>query len=175
MPTFLIAAFLLTFFIVRVVRVVSRAHLLSVPVREQQEVTIAQAGTVVLCTQSPLLSTRFARLTFELAMENGVALESRKSWFHARSSGMKWVRREEQRYEVPFGGRYLLRVHGLDPARLPDENHQIVLMRPHLTRSIGCVLGILLSSGLLTGSLVLFGLSLTGRSPSPPQEQRGTV
>lgn len=54
-------------------------------------------------------------------------------------------------------------------------NHQIVLMRPHLARSIGCVLGILLSGGLLVGSLVLFGLNLTSSSPNPPPESRETV
>jgi hypothetical protein len=48
-------------------------------------------------------------------------------------------------------------------------------MRPHLARSIGCVLGILLSGGLLVGSLVLFGLNLTSSSPNPPPESRETV
>jgi hypothetical protein len=164
-PVFVIAAALLIFFILIVVRVVKQAHLLSVPLVAQQEIEFAEPGRVVLCTQGPLLSRRFAGLDYELA-GNGIPIEGRTTWFHSKTSGFSWVRMEAKSYKIPWPGRYTLRIKGLEPGIATDPEHQIVFMRPHLARSIGCVVGIVLSGILFIGSIVLFFLRLSSRGGS---------
>ena len=154
-PLFIISVALLGYFILSVIRVVRQAHLFSVPVIEQQEIELTEAGRVILCTQGPLLSFRFAKLDYELT-GGGIPIEGRTTWFHAKTSGFSWVRMEVKTYRIPMPGRYLLRIKGLDPGSIADSKHQIVFMRPHLARSIGYVIGIVLTGLLSIGSIVLF-------------------
>jgi len=63
-PLFAISAALLCFFILNVIRVVRQAHLLGVPLLEQQEIEFAKEGRVVLFRQGPLLSFRFANFDY---------------------------------------------------------------------------------------------------------------
>ena len=162
-PLFVISAALLCFFILSVIRTVRQSHLLSVPLLEQQEIQFAEEGRVVLCTQGPLLSFRFAKLDYELVGDNGMPVEGRTTWFHSRTSGLSWVRMEVKSYRIPMPGRYTLRIRGLKPGSSADSEHQIVFMRPHLARSIGYVIGIVLASLLFIGSIVLFFLRLVSR------------
>ena len=155
MPLFIISVALLGYFILSVIRVVRQAHLFSVPVIEQQEIELTEAGRVILCTQGPLLSFRFAKLDYELT-GGGIPIEGRTTWFHAKTSGFSWVRMEVKTYRIPMPGRYLLRIKGLDPGSIADSKHQIVFMRPHLARSIGYVIGTVLTGLLSIGSIVLF-------------------
>jgi hypothetical protein len=164
-PLFLISAALLGFFILNVIRAVKQAHLLSVPLLEQQEIEFAEAGRVVLCTQGPLLSTRFAKLDYELTGD-GVPIEGRTTWFHSKTSGFSWVRMEMKAYKLPRPGRYILRIEGLQPRSTPDSEHQIVFMKPHLARSIAYVIGIVLTGLLFIGSIVLFFGRLLSRDGS---------
>ncbi len=164
-PLFLISAALLCFFILSVIRTVRQAHLLSVPLLEQQEIEFPSEGRVVLCTQGPLLSTRFAKLDYELTGD-GVPIEGRTTWFHSKTSGFSWVRMEMKSYWIPRPGRYILRIKGLDLGRTPDSEHRIVFMKPHLARSIGNVIGIVLTSLLFIGSIVLFFLRLVSGTGS---------
>lgn len=154
-PLFVISSALLCFFILGVIRVVKQSHLLRVPLLEQQEVEFVEAGRVVLCTQGPLLSFRFSKLGYELTGD-AVPVESRTSWFPAKTTGFSWVRMEVKSYRIPRPGRYILRINGLEPGSTPDSEHQIVFMRPHLARSIGYVIGIVLTSLFFIGSIVLF-------------------
>ncbi len=154
-PLFVISVALLAYFILSVIRVVRQAHLLSVPVIEQQEIEFIEAGRVVLCTQGPLLSFRFTNLDYELTGD-GIPIEGRTTWFHAKTSGFSWVRMEVKSYRIPRPGRYILRIKGLEPGSTADSNHRIVFMRPHLARSIGYVIGIVLTGLLFIGSIVLF-------------------
>ena len=165
-PLFIISAVLLCFFIINVIRSVRQAHLLSVPLLGQQEIQFAEEGRVVLCTQGPLLSFRFAKLDYELTGDNGMPVEGRTTWFHSRTSGLSWVRMEVKSYRIPMPGRYVLRIKGLEPGSTADSEHQIVFMRPHLARSIAYVIGIVLTSLLFIGSIVLFFLRLLSKDGS---------
>jgi hypothetical protein len=165
-PLFIISAALLAFFILSVVRGVRQAHLLSVPLVQEQEVQFAEEGRVILCTQGPLLSFRFAKLDYELTGNNGMPVEGRTTLFHSRTSGLSWVRMEIKSYRIPMPGRYILRIKGLQPGLAVDPEHQIMFMKPHLARSIGCVIGIVMSGILFTGSIVLFSLRLSSRAGS---------
>ena len=160
MPLFVISAALLGFFILSVIRVVKQAHLLSVPLLEQQKIEFAEEGRVVLCTQGPLLSFRFANLDYELTGE-GIPIEGRRTWFPGKTSGFSWVRWEVKSYRIPRPGRYVLRIKGVEPGSIPDSEHRIVFMRPHLARSIGYVVGIVLAGLLFIGSIFLFFFRLT--------------
>ncbi len=160
-PLFFIAVALLVYFILSVIRVVRQAYLFSVPVIEQQEIEFHEEGRVVLCTQGPLLSFRFAKLDYELIGKNGMPVEGRTTWFHSRTSGLSWVRMEVKSYRIPMPGWYTLRIKGLEPGSTADPEHQIVFMRPHLGRSIGYVIGIVLGGVLFIGSIVLFFLRLS--------------
>jgi hypothetical protein len=164
-PLFIISVALLVTFILSVIRVVRQAHLLSVPVIEQQEIEFSEAGRVILCTQGPLLSFRFAKLDYELT-GGGIPVESRTTWFHAKTSGFSWVRMEVKAYRIPMPGRYLLRIKGLEPGSAGDSDHQIVFMKPHLACSIGYVIGIVLTGLLSIGSIVLFSLRLFSKDGS---------
>lgn len=164
-PLFVISAALLCFFILSVIRAVKQAHLVSVPLLEQQEIGFASEGRVVLCTQGPLLSTRFGKLDYELTGD-GVPIEGRTTWFHSKTSGFSWVRMEMKSYSIPRPGRYILRIKGLEPGGTPDSEHRIVFMRPHLARSIGYVIGIVLAGLLFIGSIVLFFLRLVSKEGS---------
>jgi len=164
-PLFFISVALLVYFILSVIRVVKQAHLLSVPVIEQQEIEFTEAGRVILCTQGPLLSFRFAKLDYELT-GGGIPIEGRTTWFRSKTSGFSWVRIEVKSYRIPMPGRYLLRIKGLELGCIADSKHQIVFMRSHLARSIGYVIGIVLTGLLSIGSIVLFFLRLLSKDGS---------
>lgn len=165
-PVFGIAAAMLVFFILSVVRAVRQSHILSVPLLEQQDIEFAEAGRVVLCMEGPLFTTRFGNLDYELRLAEGMPVEGRTTWFHAKTSSFSKVRMELKNYELPRPGRYVLRIRGLEPGGKPDSEHRIVFMKPHLAESLGYVIGIILSAGLLIGSLVLFILRLTDKGIS---------
>jgi hypothetical protein len=164
-PLFIISAALLAYSVLNVIRVVRQAHLLSVPLVEQQEIEFTEAGRVLLCTQGPLLSFRFAKLDYELAGD-GIPIEGRKTWFRSRTSGLSWVRMEVRSYRIPRPGRYVLQIKGLEPRSTPDPEHQIVFMKPHLAHSIGWVIGIVLAGSTIIGSIVLFFLRLKSQDGS---------
>jgi hypothetical protein len=73
---------------------------------------------------------------------------------------------EMKAYRIPKPGRYILRIKGLEPGSIPDSDHQIVFMKPHLARSIGYVIGIVLTGLLFIGSIVLFFLRLVSKEGS---------
>ncbi len=166
-PLFFWAVALLVYSILNVVRVVRQAHLFSVPVLEQQEIQFDGEGEVVLCTQGPLLSFRFAKLRYELTADTGIPVEGRTTWFHSRTSGLTWVRMEVKSFRIPMPGRYSLHIKGLEPGSTPDSEHRIVFMKPHLETSMSYVIGIVLSGLLSVGSIVLFFLRLCSKNANP--------
>jgi len=164
-PLFILSAALLAYFSLNVIRVVKQAHLRSVPLLEQQEIEFSEEGRVVLCTQGPLLSFRFANLDYELTGD-GIPIEGRTTWFHSKTSGFSWVRMEVKSYRIPRPGRYILRIKGVEPGSAVDSEHQIVFMKPLLAHSIAYVIGIVLASSLFIGSIVLFFLRLLSKDGS---------
>ena len=86
-PLFFIAGALLAYFILGIIRVLGQAHLLSVPLLEEQEIQFTEEGRIVLCTQGPQLSFRFAKLGYEL-IGQGIPVESRKIWPPRRTTGL---------------------------------------------------------------------------------------
>ena len=155
-PLMCLGVLLLGLCIRNVIRLVKEAKILSAPLVEQQAVDFREAGKVILCLEGPQLTTRFARLSYELSTDEGAPVEGRTAWFRAKTTGASWVRMELRSYEIPQPGRYVLRVEGLGEPQERDANHRLVFMRPHLYPSIGYIIGIILSFAVFVVSLVFF-------------------
>lgn len=149
-----ISVALLGYCIRNVIRLLRRSRIVSVALMAEQEIEFADAGRVVLCLEGPLFTRRFALLEYELSAGDGSVLTGRTALFHARTSSFTTVRMELKIYQIPRPGRYLLRITGLGEGKSTDAREQIVFMRPHLARSIGYVIGIVLSSGIFITSIV---------------------
>jgi hypothetical protein len=93
------------------------------------------------------------KLNYELAGD-GMLVEGRRIWPPKRTTGFSWVRLEVQSTKIPR------------PGSAADSEHRIVFMRPHLARSIGYVIGIVLTGLLFIGSIVLFFLRLLSKEGS---------
>jgi hypothetical protein len=156
MPAFIMSAASLVYLIRDVIKVMKQAHLISVPLVEQQAVEFAEAGRVVLCMEGPRFTSRFANLSYRLIGPDGREAKCRRSWFRSHTSGVSKVRMELEYYEVSSPGPHTLQIKGLKPGQEPDADHRIVFMKPHLARSIANVIGIVLAGMLLIGSVVLF-------------------
>jgi hypothetical protein len=156
MPVFIMSVASLVYLIRDVIKVMKQAHLISVPLVEEQAVEFAEAGRVVLCMEGPRFTSRFANLSYRLIGPDGSPAKSRRSWFRSHTSGVSKVRMELEYYELSRPGRYTLQTKGLKPSEEPDPDHRIVFMRPHLAQSIARVIGIVLAGMLLIGSVVLF-------------------
>lgn len=146
--------------IVGVVALQKSSEIVSLPLVETQEVEFAEAGRVVLCLEWPVLTRRDWGITFELAGANGTPVKSHTTWFPIRSSSFSRSRREMQSFDIPEPGRYVLRVEGLTGGQAAASRYRVVFTRPHLARTVGYILGIVLAGLLLVGSVVFFGLRL---------------
>ncbi len=153
-PLFVASAIALVHLIRGVIRVVRQAHLVSVPLVEEQAVEFAETGRVAVCIEGPRFTTLFAKLSYSLIGPDGTEANGRRSWFRPHSSGASKVRMELGRYEIPTPGRHTLHIRGLEPGRGPDGGHRIVFMRPHLANGITRLLGIVLAGMVLIGSVV---------------------
>ncbi len=162
---FVLAAAALIYAISGVAATVKRARLFQVPLSAKQEVQFDNAGRVVLCTEGPRLSTRFASVKFELRGVDGDPVPGRRALFRARTSGISTARTEHTIFEIPRPGRYVLAMNGLGPARDTDRKHAVLFMAPHMARAMCFVVGIVVSSVLTIGSLVLFLLRLLQAAP----------
>lgn len=160
-PLFFISAASLVLLIRNLVRLQRQSLLLSIPLRQQQDIEFTIEGPVILCLHGPLLTTRFRGLTYELSRMNGLPVQGRRVWLRSRSSGFTSITMELYRYTIPEPGRYRLKVNGLGARQDTNSGHSLVFARPHTVKSISYVIGIVLSSILVIGSLVFSLLRLT--------------
>jgi hypothetical protein len=164
---FVLFAGLLAFFIMSLIRLGDKSLLAAFPLQEQQMVQFSEAGSVVLSLEGPRLSKRFSELSFVLVPSDGAPIEGRTTWFHARRSGLSIVRMELLSFELPGPGQYILQVRNLGGSREGDGEHKIVFTRARLPRTVGFILGIIVSGGMVIGSVVLFILRLLSKGGNP--------
>jgi hypothetical protein len=162
-PLFVVSAGLLVFTLIGLVRLGAASHLATLPLLERQPVQFSEAGRVALSLEGPRLSKRFSELTFELVSPDGKSLSGRTAWLHARSSGMSTIKMELLTFTLQAPGQYILRVRNLGAGREEDRGLRIIFSKPHLPQTIGFILGIILSAGLMIGSIVLFILRLVNK------------
>jgi hypothetical protein len=165
-PLLGLGVFLLWFFILKVIRLGSTKIICNLPLTAEQEVEFPEAGRVILWLEGPLLTTRFAGIAYELTGSDGSSTKGRRTWFRIHSSSFSRVRIVDRVFEVPHPGRYVLRTNGLGAPRAADDKHRILFMRPYLPQSIGCILGILLGSFLVIGSIVNFSIRFWEEGPA---------
>lgn len=161
-PVFILSILLLVRCIAAVIHTEEETRLLNVPLLDRQEIDFAVDGSVVLCMEGPVLSRRFANLEYELTGPDGRAVRSRPVLFRWSTSGFSKAIMEIRVYDIAQPGRHVLEIRGLGDERPSDAGHRMVFTRPHLARSMACVLGIVLSAGLAIGSLVLFLMRIAG-------------
>lgn len=161
-PLFIGSTMVLIYLIRDIMRIMREAQLVSLPIVEEQAVEFPEAGKVVLCMEGPRFTTRFARLSYSLIGPEGREVKGRRSWFRFHTSGMSKVRMELRYYGISIPGQHTLQIRGLEPGKGPDAEHRIVFMRSHLAKSLARVLGIVLTSMVLIGSVVLFFMRLVG-------------
>jgi hypothetical protein len=162
-PLFFIFAGLLIFSIMGLVRLGIASHLVTLPLLEQQPVQFNEAGRVALSLEGPRLNKRFSELTFEMVSPDGKTLSGSTAWFHSRTSGMATIKMELLVFSLEAPGQYLLRVKNLGASREEDSGLRIIFSKPHLPQTVGYILGIILSAGLMIGSVVLFILRLVNK------------
>lgn len=141
-------------------RTLLQARLCDLPLREQQEVEFPAGGRVVLCMQGPRFTPRFRRLRYELLLPGGAEVPGRPVLFRLVTSGLSQARVTLRTFELPFPGRYRLRVRGLEPDDVDSPRHRIVFMRPHLFRNVLLIVATTLVSMLAIASLVFFLLAV---------------
>lgn len=159
-PVFAFAVVMLIFLIKSVIRMKAEKTIMSVPAVEQQHVEFTEAGNVVLSIEGPLLTTRFGGVKYELIASDGSHVKGHATLFHSRSSSFTKVRMEMRSFELPYPGRYTLKLINFGPPKQKDEEHSIVFMKPNLAQSVGYVLGIVFSGMLFICSIVLFLMRL---------------
>ncbi len=159
-PVFGLGVFLLWLFIMTVVKLSEKNRICSLPLRAEQTVDLAEAGPVILWLEGPLLTSRFAGLSFELTGADGTALKGRMALLRQRSSSFSKVRIADRVFTITSPGRYVLHTKGLGGPTAGDEKHRLILMRPYLAQTVGSILGIILGAVLVIGSLVNFFIRL---------------
>jgi len=161
-PVFLFSVILLVKFIIGVIRIEAESRLISVPLRDRQEINFSESGRVVLCMEGPILSRRFTALMFEITGPDGMAVKSRRAFLRTTTSGFKKATRELRVFDIAFPGRYTFEIRGLEGEKPSDPEHRMVFTRPHLARTMAGIIGIVLTAGLTILSLVLFLMRLVG-------------
>lgn len=165
-PTFIIAVILLIMCITDVFRTGRQARLLTVPLVDRQQIEFKEPGRVVLNMEGPMLSRRFAKLTYELTGPDGVAVKSRPVLFRSRTTGLTKVRMELRIYEITHSGPHVFKILGLGDEKSNDTKHAMVFMRPHLKYIVLYIMGIVLTGVITIGSIVLFFMRLVDVSSS---------
>ena len=155
-------AALLAWSILRLVAVVRSSILVRVPVLAAQDVSLAEAGTIVLCIEAPHFGTQFAGVDFAMQDSAGRDVPSAPIVFRAKVSGFSRVRLSVRSFDVPRAGLYRLLARGIEPARdLSDA--AIVLTRPFASAMLLSILGITFGAIALIGGGVLTSLRIAGK------------
>lgn len=157
---FLLALAALTALIRAQLGVLRSARICDLPLLEHQDVVFAEAGRVVLCMQGPRFTPQFRRLGYELSLPGGIPVAGHRVLFRTVTSGLSKARVTLVNYDLPHPGRYLLRIQGLAPRDAGAPEHAVVFMRPHVARSVACIVGITLAAALAIVSLVFLLLSV---------------
>jgi hypothetical protein len=147
-----------------VLRLLRNSRLGELPLQERQEVAFPAAGRVVLCMEGPRFTPRFRKLHFELSLPGGTPVAGRRVVFRTVTAGIRWARVTLRSFELPYAGRYELRIAGLSAADAGAPAHRVVFMHPHLARSLLLVVGITLASALAVASLVFLLLSFVSEA-----------
>lgn len=159
-PGLCLSLVLLVLSIRGVLKTIRAARLHSLPLVERQEFECTEDGRIVLCMEGPFFSRRFAHLRFFLTGPDGVEVPSRRTLLRSRTTGLYRATIELEVYTITTPGRHVLTIEGLAGHNPEDDNHQIVLTRPHLGRSLLLVLAIVFTAAAAIANLVFLLMRL---------------
>lgn len=160
-PLFAVGLCLLVVSIRRLLRLAKRNRIHGVPLLTEQKIEFWEAGRVALWLEGPLFSTIFMGLDYRMIDSGGRGVGSRRPLFPLHSASFSRGRMLARFFVIPGPGIYSLQVSGTRVPTTDDGRHQLLFMRPHLTRTVGCILGIVLGAQLTIASLINFLLRLT--------------
>lgn len=160
-PLFAAGVFLVVASIRMLLKLAERNRIHGVPLLVEQKIEFREAGRVELWLEGPLFSTVFMGLGYHLSGSGGQQVGSRRPLFPLHSAGFTRGRMLAWFFTIPSPGIYTLQVSGARVPSADDGRHELLFMRPHLPRTIGCILGIVLGAQLTIASLVNFLLRLT--------------
>src|ERR1700752_2924449 len=146
----ILGAALLAYAIARLLAVVRASILVRLPAVAEQDVTFAEAGTVVLCIELPHFGTAFAGVDFTMHDATGRDLPSTPIVFRTKVSGFSRVRLSVRAFEIPRAGRYRLVAHGIAPGR-DMSDAALVFTRPFAAAMVLWILAITLGGIGLIG------------------------
>lgn len=166
-PVALAALALLSLTALSLLRTVRGSVIASVPIREEQQVTINSGGSFALNLEGPVFTSRPANLRFALSgAEPGTEIALNPILFRTDVSSMSRSRVELYSFAIPSPGDYTLRVEGIDPST-DYSNLAILITRQYRAALVLHVLALVALGAALTGSLVVSGLVLGGKSFVP--------
>lgn len=149
----------------RLIRIHRGSVLVSVPLIEEQDVTIDGVGRMLLHGEGPRGTDRFARLDFRLTdLSRGRDLGLDRVWLKASSSGRSTARLSLRSFRVEQPGSYRLRLIDRSSScvseKPPHDSHRIVISHDVRGRTAGAIVGVVLSGigamAGLGGSLVVY-------------------
>jgi len=153
---------LLAYSIVRLLAVVRASVVVRLPAVPEQDVTLAQAGQIVLCIETTHLRSEFAGVKFALRDGTGRDVPSAPIVFRSRVSGFSRVRLSVRTFDIPRPGRYRLVATGIAPDRDMSQA-ALVFTRPFAAAMVLWILGIVLGGFGLIGGTVLSALRFAGK------------
>ncbi|MBE0657692.1 MAG: hypothetical protein IH602_08365 [Bryobacteraceae bacterium] len=159
-PLILASGFALWILISGLIALTKGSFMFRVPLRERQEIEFSEPGRVALNMEGKRFTTRFASLNFELYGLGGQRIPDRPSLMRKRTSGISDVRVELLTFEIPSPGRYVLVTTGLRQTGTEQGSEAVAFMRPNTAKTVAYIVGIVLSSCILIGSLVILILRL---------------
>ncbi len=148
--------------IARVPLAPSQSGIERVPLARSLEVYFPEAGPVVLGAELPRFSKFFAHATFELSSMSGERVPGRSSLFRMSTAKVSTMTMNLMDFDIPHPGRYVLRIAGIEQSVEGSEEYFIFFARPHGAKTIGFILGIVLTSCIFIASLVFFLMRVVG-------------
>lgn len=156
----LLGAAVLYFCIRRIFALLRDSELACLPAAESGEVTFNQPGTVVLHVDQPRLNMAMWRARYTLRdTTTGTDVPTSPVLFRTTVSGFKTVRLSVRYFEVQHAGRYRLLVEGINAAS-DASRVQLIFTRPFAAKLMLSILGILVGSACLIGSVTLTALNV---------------
>jgi len=151
-PVFVLSVCLMVVTIRSLIRTMRAAVVATVPLLDEQSLTLGNAGKYEIYGEGKFLSRDFGRLDFTMTDSSGTSVPLRSVWFRTHSSSFSRVRLLLKRFKVATPGQFTLRLRGIRPESSPVS--RLVISRAVRAVMIAHTLAIVALGLLIIGSLV---------------------
>ncbi len=153
-PLVLVSLILLIFVIMRLVKKIGSAELVSASLSEEMPIDFPAIGDIQMHLVGPRFSRAFSGLKFNLinaANKQNIPLSRSMP---LQSSGVSEIKMAHSRFSLETTGKHLLQVRGLQEQK-SYAGCRILFTRPYTLYVVMCIIGILLSGGGFIGGIVM--------------------